>query len=266
MFERPSFEERRQHRRYAISLQLRFAATARSVIDLSFSGRGTVINMSSTGLLFRSETRLLPGDVISTLVDWPRPSSNRAQSLLLQGYVVWSIPPHAGVSVSRYDFVALGPMDTLPSSVRDRVPRAGRETGGDRPLILVVDSSDTYRLLKRMMPRHPVHQVGAVEALTMLQRNEPSIGLLVTESLEGFTSLEPSVPIIYIVPRGATEPKLDTMATSSVVLLEKPLIHRELRAALRQVLEGRRPTSATNPGSHAQLNGVELLPPDCVSH
>src|SRR5947207_408246 len=52
-------------------------------------GTGRMMTLSSSGLLFRSESKLLAGDSILAALDWPvKAADGAAQFLVLSGYVV----------------------------------------------------------------------------------------------------------------------------------------------------------------------------------
>ena len=137
--------ERRRNKRYAIGFQLRFTLRGRTV---DFSGRGTAINMSSTGLLFRSETTVLTGEAIAAVIDWPRNAEGGTQGLLLHGRVIWCQTSLVAICFSRHAFIPnVGPADPLGTTIRVRLRDAALSTRKASPLILVVENIEPINLL-----------------------------------------------------------------------------------------------------------------------
>lgn len=96
-------EERRAHVRYPVKLPLRYVSRADKLV--SVSGEGTTVNISSTGMLFRSSIRLDRPDKVIAAVEWPRTPADKPVILLLQGRVVWMQGPQIAITVSHYGFL-----------------------------------------------------------------------------------------------------------------------------------------------------------------
>lgn len=235
-----AFRERRQHKRYSVALKLRFTARGLSSVGMSFSGKGTVVDMSSTGLQLDSDTSLNAGDVISTSVEWPWSSPGRALSLLLHGHVVWCVAPRAGIAFSRYSFSEAGRGSIRGASAP--APHHGTSevsSGGPLRSILVVEKAEIYLLVATMMPRRPIQRLDAAQAVEVLTGNPRSVGLLITDTIEEFARLDVSVPVIYIPPAGASPRPPERAATSPMIVLPRPFVYSDLRSAVRQLLGGR---------------------------
>ncbi len=224
--------ERRRNKRYALGFPLQFTLRGRAV---DRSGTGTAINMSSTGLLFRSETAVLRGDPISALIDWPRTAGR--QRLLLQGHVIWSQTPLVAISFSRHIFVpSVGSTQDVSASIRDlRDTARSTSTRNPFPLIVVVESVDTFQLVAKVMSNYPLLHVGAASAVKLLKKESQFMGLLITDTLREFAPLKLSTPVIYISP-GENDRELDQVVLfSSIVVLRKPLTVGALSSAVRQL-------------------------------
>ncbi len=99
-------DERRLDERYPIARDLTFVMRVRGSRELT--GNGTSVNLSRRGLLLRSHSLLIPGQLIRVVIDWGLTSERSGTSLVLQGHVAWSKPPYTAVSVTRYTFVPCG--------------------------------------------------------------------------------------------------------------------------------------------------------------
>jgi hypothetical protein len=72
----------------------------------STAGKGTSVNISSAGMLFRSSTRLTAGDTVTAALEWPTPPDGRPLMLLVHGHVVWIHDSSVGMRVSHYGFLS----------------------------------------------------------------------------------------------------------------------------------------------------------------
>jgi PilZ domain len=100
--------ERRAHPRYPVQLALRFLIRSGKLI--SISGEGTSINISSSGMLFRTSKRLNTGERVVAAVEWPTALKEKPVILLFHGNVVWMKGSHIAMSISHYGFV----MEEIP--------------------------------------------------------------------------------------------------------------------------------------------------------
>jgi hypothetical protein len=121
---RPGSEERRESRRFAIRLPLRYRGDGQS-------GAGEVINISSSGVLFTTDSNQRPSGVLELFVSWPV-LLNEAVSLnlVMVGPVVRTERAKAAVRVNKYEFrTAKAPawkQDTPPGDSRAQsAPRSG---------------------------------------------------------------------------------------------------------------------------------------------
>lgn len=113
-----------RRKRYTIESRLRF------VIRLKRGsvryGEGTSVNISSTGLAFRSSMKVIAGNYVVVSMDWPLVSDEGAPIyLLLSGPVVWVRDDLVGVLVTRYEFVRDGSAEVPPESMPGRYVTVG---------------------------------------------------------------------------------------------------------------------------------------------
>jgi len=95
--------ERRAARRFPIELELDYRATGRR--DRRFTGTGKTTNISSTGILFRTEHELEPDTNIEASISWPvRLHQTVPLKLRVRGRVVRSESGTVGVEIQKYDF------------------------------------------------------------------------------------------------------------------------------------------------------------------
>lgn len=110
-YRRRSSSERRQHSRFALDLRLRLASFDGQ--GLSFSGNGASINISSTGIRFRTNADLNGGDKVIAAVDWPVMAESGRMVLVLIGRIVWRSATDAGMEATRYCIVPNQEIDDL---------------------------------------------------------------------------------------------------------------------------------------------------------
>jgi hypothetical protein len=96
-------EERRGRRRYPVALALHFLTRAGN--SLSAAGEGTSINISSSGMLFRSPQHLQAGERVIAAIRWPPIPQGRQPLLLVEGTVVWEKDLRVGMTLSHYRFL-----------------------------------------------------------------------------------------------------------------------------------------------------------------
>lgn len=95
--------ERRSARRFPIELDLLYRATGKR--DRRFSGSGKTTNISSTGILFRTEQDLEPDINIEASIAWPvRLQQNVPLKLRVRGRVVRTEPGAAVLTIQQYAF------------------------------------------------------------------------------------------------------------------------------------------------------------------
>ena len=245
-----SSPERRTHTRYPIQLALRFTVRPKGKPEVT--GSGMSVDMSSVGLSLRSSLRLSSGESVLVDIDWPVPSGGGVpQHLVLCGRVVWTRGFSAGVSVWWHNYVAdsNNPAQPIPPDTSKAPPALRSESRAG--LILVVEASEVYVLVKAMLARyrHVVQHVSLEAALEIFRDPARSVDLLVTHSIREFASVIHSVPVIYTRFGGQPEPPTAELAGfSSIVVLGKPLRFGELRSAVHRLLPRRKATAtSTNP-------------------
>ncbi|MDW8130840.1 MAG: PilZ domain-containing protein [Bryobacterales bacterium] len=98
--------ERRTARRFPLEQEVRFRLFNRHGAEF---GLGKTVNMSSRGLLIRTEHQLVPGDRLEVSVSWPVRLNNECPlKLVATGRVVRTEPGQAAVMIERYEFRTQG--------------------------------------------------------------------------------------------------------------------------------------------------------------
>lgn len=114
--------ERRTRQRFPLNLELRFTASkgGRSPIQ----GRGEVVNISSTGVAFRTETALTPNQSIDASMEWPAVlNGDCVLRVTMEGRVVRVENGLAVMSVGKYEFRTGGRVGTPATSDLDALKR-----------------------------------------------------------------------------------------------------------------------------------------------
>jgi hypothetical protein len=114
-------EERRTHVRYPVKLDLRFLIRPGKVVTTS--GEGTSVDISSTGIQFRTPKRLNGGEKVIAAIQWPLTAEGKPLTLLIYGNVVWTKGALVGMSVSHYGFLSHGAVPELENLQDLPMPR-----------------------------------------------------------------------------------------------------------------------------------------------
>ena len=98
--------ERRSADRFPISRELRYKVLERRGQTV---GKGTTLNISSSGVYFTTEHTLLPAEKIELAVSWPAQLDNRCSlKFLARGRVVRAESGRAAVEIDHYEFRTTG--------------------------------------------------------------------------------------------------------------------------------------------------------------
>ncbi len=113
--------DRRYDRRYAITLDLRWKLVRRrKVLD---SGNGTTVDLSSGGILFKSERQLPVGLNVELAVSWPALLHNVApMQLVISGRIVRADGGLTAIHMVTHEFRTVG----VPADHRAVLARAAR--------------------------------------------------------------------------------------------------------------------------------------------
>jgi len=94
--------ERRENRRYAVVLDLRYKLTrGKRVIEM---GSSRTLDMSSGGISFMAREALAHGASAELWIDWPVPLNGVPLRLVVRGRIVRSAPGAAALRMTRHEF------------------------------------------------------------------------------------------------------------------------------------------------------------------
>ena len=95
--------ERRSADRFPIEQEIRYRAVTRRQQDQG--GSGKTVNMSSSGILFETQTDLAPGKQLEVSVAWPAQLNNKTPlKLVARGRVVRVDDRRAALEIQHYEF------------------------------------------------------------------------------------------------------------------------------------------------------------------
>jgi hypothetical protein len=98
--------ERRGSSRFPIERAVLYKSLGRKA---EREGKGQTINMSSTGVLFSTDTDLTPGRRIELAISWPAHLNDTCPlKLVARGRVVRSEAGQAALEIQQYEFRTLG--------------------------------------------------------------------------------------------------------------------------------------------------------------
>jgi hypothetical protein len=99
-------KDRRSSDRFPIMRELRYKVVSKSS---HMSGAGVTVNMSSGGVLFTTETPLIPGKRVEMAISWPAQLDQKTSlKLIARGRVVRSENGCAAVQIDQYEFRTMG--------------------------------------------------------------------------------------------------------------------------------------------------------------
>ena len=103
--------ERRARRRFPLNLELRFTASKGS--RQAIQGRGVVVNISSRGVAFRTDTALTPDLNIEASIEWPATlNGDCVLRVAVEGRMVRVQDGLSVMRVDRYEFRTGGRVGT----------------------------------------------------------------------------------------------------------------------------------------------------------
>jgi hypothetical protein len=98
--------ERRSSDRFPIMRELRYKVVSK---NNEHAGAGVTVNISSGGVLFTTETPLIPGKRVEMAISWPAQLDHKtALKLIARGRVVRSESGCAAVQIDQYEFRTMG--------------------------------------------------------------------------------------------------------------------------------------------------------------
>ncbi len=217
--------DRRQRQRFNVALDLQYSALANGAPPVR--GVGVTENVSSSGLLFRcNDDALRVGAPVIMHLMWPKSAQDAVEiRLLISGYIVRVAPPRVAIAIGTHDFKRGDSERPSDTALRVRNP-------GPRPLVLVVDTDDVYRVVvTALLPyKYPVMPVDVDVAKYLLSSDSSNVGLLITSRLSELEHCNVRVPVIY------TGKKRSQYPFENVIAVPKPLKYRLLRPVLVSVL------------------------------
>jgi hypothetical protein len=106
--------ERRSKQRFHIEREVRYKLLNGD--NIAESGVGKTLDMSSIGISFTTETRLVAGTLIEVSVSWPALlNDNCPMKLMVFGRVIRSTETLAATSIEKYEFRTSGrPLSAVP--------------------------------------------------------------------------------------------------------------------------------------------------------
>jgi hypothetical protein len=234
-------DHHRSAKRYDIGLSLRYTVRRRGRPPIPGVGRS--INLSSSGLLFHTEAKLVPGDSIIAGVDWPIAASNgAAMCLLLGGYVVRIEGKSVAISISRNELLPAQQLKKCFDTFTRPVGPPARRRPILAPTVLFDEDDAACPVIAAIVSPQGwrIERASPAAARKILDVGFPPISLLVTRTLDLLERLDPEIPVILTVEEGAPLPP-QLLRLPLLAIMRKPLIYGVLRAAVMRLCEGRPP-------------------------
>jgi hypothetical protein len=228
--------QRRGAKRYDISLSLRYAVRRRGQQPLT--GTGESVNVSSSGLLFRSDGKPASGDSIIVALEWPAKESTEPIYLVLSGHVIRTQGRSAALVISRNDLLRAVDLEkAFEVFLRREWKVPARRPPSLTPTALVDDDETTCSVIEAVLGPHGwvIERAGAETARRILAAGFPPVRLLVTRSIELLDDLGSDFPVILTLEEGlpgSTTEQLQRLRR--LVIVRKPIIYGELRSAILQ--------------------------------
>ena len=93
--------DRRRFERFAIERDLIFTFLGQNRGEIVI---GKTINMSSKGILFKTDHMLLPGDGLAILINWPERQNQKPVELFAQGRIIGRHSGAVSLEIHRAEF------------------------------------------------------------------------------------------------------------------------------------------------------------------
>jgi hypothetical protein len=107
--------DRRHSDRFPVEREVRFRVLSKRSVEEG--GDGKTINISSSGVLFTSESILLPGRRLEVSISWPAQLNNKcALKLVARGRVVRFEEGRAAMEIQQYEFRTLSSAPTATAA------------------------------------------------------------------------------------------------------------------------------------------------------
>jgi hypothetical protein len=241
-------EGRRGARRFDTTLTLRYAAMRSGESPLA--GTGSSLNVSRTGLLFRSEGRPQAGDSIVVVLDWPVVGKNNDPlKLVITGVVVRTRRPFVAVSIYTHKLLPEQDLHQLPEVFWAPVGKQKPRRVSPRPLVLIEEDDTVALLISGIVTPQDwaVERADPLRAKALLARGELPIRLLVTRTPGLLESLAPNIPAILILDEGAPEDATGHMTgTPGRVTIRRPLTDVGLRVLIGILCDSAQPSAESS--------------------
>ena len=228
-------EGRRGAKRYDVSLTLRFAALRRG--ESPVTGRGESLNLSRTGMLCRCEGRLIVGDSLIVVLDWPVAApDNEALKLVVTGNVVRTRRGLVAMVIHTHHLLREHEVDKRINVFRapaETTNHCGRAPQG--PVVLIEERDPVALLVSAVVtPQNWTVERADVEAAkAILESGARTISLLITRTPELLNALKPEIPAILTLDENAPEEVSGQFAAHPLhVAVRRPLTDVGLRALI----------------------------------
>jgi hypothetical protein len=209
----------------------------------TIAGNGQLMNISSSGILFRSDHKMVRGDLIEAVIDWPLTSpAGDPLLLMVGGYVLRTKSLSAAVLLERKDIV--------PETLLDSRGSAGWKRKYDRirPVLLLLEDDALHLQIASVLGgyRFPVYRAEEPDIKSILHSGFPPLRMIITDRLEPFTDTPIHAPLIYCGDREPGSDVHERMNAPRLVNVRKPVLPEELRSTIASVLvlEGYRQRSS----------------------
>jgi hypothetical protein len=223
-----------------LNLRLRYVIYGHRTI----AGNGRLVDISSTGLLFRSDHKMVRGDLIEAVIDWPLTTPDGNPLLLMVGgYVLRTKALSAAVLLEKKDIVQEHALESHGS--------AGwkRKYERIRPVLLLLDDDALSLSIASVLGgyRFPVYRADRADIRSILSSGFPPLRLIITDRLEPFADIPIDIPLVYC-GKELESPVRDRLNVPRFVSMRHPVLPEELRATIASVLvlEGYRQRSSGN--------------------
>lgn len=220
--------ERRRSTRYEISLNLRYMTHGHRTLI----GKGQTLNISASGLLFRSDAPPHRGELVEAAIEWPFTSpQGHPLRLMVGGYVLRGRASLAAVSIVKREIVPVFEVGHWTSGEKKRYEPI-------RPILVVLQENRPYNMIVSALSgwRYPTYRTDAAGAREILTSGFPAARMIITDDLESLGGISIRIPVIYYgeLDEGPAGPGASKVAR--LLNNRKPLSPEDIRAAVASAL------------------------------
>lgn len=195
------------------------------------------MNLSCAGMLFRCDERLLAGDSLVVVLDWPvAAQDNEPLKLVVTGHAVRVRRGMVGMAIHTHRLLRERDLDKRLSVFWASSEKGARPRRAPQGAVVLIEDDDTVAALVSLVvgaQNWTIERADLEGAKQILQSGVPPVSLLVTRTPELLEMLKPEIPGILTLDENAPEDAAGEIGAHPLrVVLRRPLTDVGLRGLI----------------------------------